>query len=103
MINVITRCYFDRDMTQFWHVQIAWDCWKNEGVGEGEGVGSHALECMYCDPRGGGDTDSLSLGTDLETTAPLFGQGQPLVVPSPNVQPPFFTEAQGQPLQIVTV
>ena len=56
---------------------------------------------------GGGGTDSFSLGTDLETTAPpplfLFGRGQPLVLPSPNLQPLLFTEAQGQPLQIVIV
>ena len=53
-------------------------------------------------PRGGGGgTDFLNLGTDLETTVPLFGHGQPLVLPSPNLQPPLFVEAQGQPLQIV--
>ena len=51
---------------------------------------------------GRGGTDSLSLGTHLETTTPLFGHGQPLVLPSPNLQPPLFMETQGQPLQIVT-
>ena len=51
---------------------------------------------------GWGGTDSLSLGTDFETTFPFFGHGQPLVLPSPNLQPPLFMEAQGQPLQIVT-
>ena len=47
---------------------------------------------------GGGGTDSLSLGTHLETTAPFLGNGQPLVLPSPDLQPPLFKEAQGQPL-----
>ena len=51
---------------------------------------------------GGGGTDSLSLGTDLETTAPLYGHGQALVLSSPILQPPLFMETQGQPLEIVT-
>ena len=52
---------------------------------------------------GGGEvTDSLSLGTHLKTTAPLFGQGQPLVLPSPNLQSLLLMETQGQPHQIVT-
>ena len=42
---------------------------------------------------GGGGTDSLSWGTDLETTAPLFGHGQPLVLPSSDLQPPLFMKA----------
>ena len=29
-------------------------------------------------------------------TAPLFGHGQPLVLKSPNLQPPLLMEAQGQ-------
>ena len=35
--------------------------------------------CAPVGVGGGGGTDSLSLGTDLETTAPLFGHGQHLV------------------------
>ena len=40
--------------------------------------------------------------TALETIAPppFFGHGQPLVLPSPNVQPPLFVEAQGQPFKL---
>ena len=36
---------------------------------------------------GGGVTDSLSLGTNFDTTASphLFGHGQPLVLSSPNL------------------
>ena len=54
---------------------------------------------------GGGGTKSLSLDTDLGTTAPhplFFGHGQPLVLPYPDLQPALLMEAQGQPLQIVT-
>ena len=47
--------------------------------------------------RGGGVTDSLSLGTDLELQLPpLFGHGQSLVWPSPHLQPPLFMEAQAR-------
>ena len=49
-----------------------------------------------------GVTDSLSLGTNLETTVHLFGHGQPLVLQPPNVQPPLFMEAQEQHFHIVT-
>ena len=44
-------------------------------------------------PWGGGGTDSLSLGTNCETTAPFLDKGQPLVLPSPNLQPPLFMDA----------
>ena len=50
--------------------------------------------------RGGGCTDPLNLGT-CETTAPrLFDKGQPLVLLSPNLQPPFCMDTQEQPLEI---
>ena len=39
---------------------------------------------------GGGGTDSLRLGTNCETTAPLFDKGQP----------PLCMDAQEQPLEI---
>ena len=48
-------------------------------------------------------TDSLRLGTNCETTAlpPLFfDKGQPLVLLSPNLQPPLFMDTQEQPLEI---
>ena len=43
----------------------------------------------------GGGTDYLSLGTELETSAPFFGHRQPLVLPSQNLKHPLFMEAQG--------
>ena len=46
-------------------------------------------------PRGGGGggvTDSLSLGTNCKTTAPFFNNGQPLVLPIPNLQPLLFMD-----------
>ena len=41
---------------------------------------------------GGGGTDSLSLPKFAEVTSssPFVGHGQPLVLPSPNLQPPSF-------------
>ena len=51
-------------------------------------------------PPPGGGTDSLSLGTNCETTAPLFGQRTAPVLLPPNLQPPLFMGAQGQPLEI---
>ena len=57
---------------------------------------------------GWGSTYSMSLGTDLETTAPpplfffSFGHGQSLVLPPTNLQPILFMEAQGQALQIAS-
>ena len=53
-------------------------------------------------PRGGGGggTDSLSLGTNCETTAPPFWPLTAPVLLPPNLQPPIFMEAQGQPLEI---
>ena len=65
------------------------------------------MACSLCSRGGGGGggegTDSLSLGTHLETTAPppLFGHGQAMVLQSPNLLL-LFMGAQGQPLQIVT-
>ena len=49
--------------------------------------------------EGGGGTDSLRLGT-AKLQPPFFGQGQPLVLPSPNLQPPFFMDTYEQPLEI---
>ena len=50
---------------------------------------------------GGGGTDSLRLGTNCETTAPpLFDKGQPMVLLSPNLQPPLLKGTQEQPLEI---
>ena len=49
-------------------------------------------------PEGG--TDSLSLSTNCETTAPLFGQRTSPVLLPPNLQPPLYMGAQGQPLDI---
>ena len=49
---------------------------------------------------GGGGTDSLSLGTNCETAAPLFDKIQPLVLPSRNLQLPLFIDTQEQPLEI---
>ena len=72
---------------------------------------------------GEGGTDSLSLDTGFGNYSPIYWSrtalvyrdthsganevslmdyGQPLVLPSPNLQPPLFMEAQGQPPQIVT-
>ena len=49
---------------------------------------------------GGGGTDSLSLSTNCETTAPLFGQRTaPVLLPS-NLQPPLFKDNTSQPLEI---
>ena len=50
-----------------------------------------------CPPGGGG---WLSLGINCETTAPFFDKGQPLVLQSPNLQPPIFMDTQEQPLEI---
>ena len=52
----------------------------------------HWFRCNVCKTRrwGGGCTDSLSLGTEFGNYNPLFGHGQPLVLPSPNLQPPLF-------------
>ena len=45
-------------------------------------------------------TDSLSLGTNCETTAPIFGQRTaPVFIPL-DLQPPLFMDAQGQLLEI---
>ena len=52
------------------------------------------------DTPGGGGTDSLSLSTNCETTAPLFGQRTASVLLPPILQPPLFMGAQGQPLEI---
>ena len=49
---------------------------------------------------GGGGTDSLSLSTNCETTAPLFGQRTAPVLLPPNLQPPLFMDNQAQPLEI---
>ena len=45
---------------------------------------------------GGGGTDSLGFGYPFENYSPppFFGHGQPLVLPSPNLQPPLFIETQ---------
>ena len=54
-------------------------------------------------PRGG--TDSFSLATNLETTAPpplRFWSRTAPGFASTDLHPPLFMEAQGQPLQIVT-
>ena len=51
-------------------------------------------------PGGGGGTDSLSLSTNCETTAPLFGQRTAPVLLPPNLQPPLFMDNQAQPLEI---
>ena len=45
--------------------------------------------------------DTLSMDTDLETIASLFGQEKPLVVSPSNLQPPLCIEAREPPLQIV--
>ena len=50
--------------------------------------------------RGGGGTDSLSLRTNCETTAPLFGQGTAPVLLPPNLHPPLFMDNQAQSLEI---
>ena len=58
-----------------------------------------------CSPgvRGGGGVLTLWVWQlHLESTVLLAGHGQPLVLPSPNLQPPLSMEAQGQPIQIVT-
>ena len=48
---------------------------------------------------GGGGTDSLSLGTNCETTAPLFGQrAAPILLP-PHLTPPLLIDAQEQPME----
>ena len=60
--------------------------WNRQGMGGGGGAG--------------GGTDSLSLGTNCETTAPLFDKGQPLVLLSPNLHPPLFMNTQEQPPNI---
>ena len=49
---------------------------------------------------GGGDTDSLSLSTNCETTAPIFGQRTAPVLLPPNLQPPLFMVNEAQPLEI---
>ena len=52
---------------------------------------------------GGGGTDSLSLRTNYETTAPpppFFGQRTAPVLLPPNLQPPLFMDNQAQPLEI---
>ena len=56
---------------------------------------------------GGGGTDSLSLGTNEKLQPPFFvkkkkkkKKGQPLVLPSPNLQPPIVIDTQEQPLKI---
>ena len=53
----------------------------------------------------GGCTDSLSLCTNCKTTAPpppfFWDKGQPLVLPSPKLQPPLFMDTQKQPLEII--
>ena len=49
---------------------------------------------------GGGGTDSLSLSTNCETTAPLFEQRTAPVLLPPNLQPPLFMDNQAQPLEI---
>ena len=74
-----------------------------------------AMRTMYCTcsthvscnqlnfpPGGGGGrgTDSLSLSTNCETTAPLFGQRTAPVLLPPNLQPPLFMDNQAQPLEI---
>ena len=63
---------------------------------------THVPPSVTHTPEGGGGTDSLSWGTDLETTAPppLFGHGQPLVLPSSNLQPPLFIKANDSPLKL---
>ena len=51
--------------------------------------------------EGGGGTDSLSLGTNCETAPPLpFWPLTAPVLHPPNLQPPLFMEAEGQPLEI---
>ena len=53
-------------------------------------------------PWGGWGQWSLEFGYQLrnyETTAPLFGPGQPLVLPSPNVQTPVFMDTKDSPLK----
>ena len=51
-------------------------------VREHPGMGGRGVEERGWSPwgGGGGGTDSLSLGTNCETTAPLFGHRQPPVL-----------------------
>ena len=68
--------------------------WEWSGADPGRGGGGPGGHLKTPRFRGGGGTDSLSWGTDLETTAPLLGHGQPLVLPSSNLQPPLFMKAK---------
>ena len=63
----------------------------------------HSVQQMKFGPccgPGGGGTDSLSLGTNCETTAPPFWLLTTPVLQPPNLQPALFMEAKGQPLEI---
>ena len=48
---------------------------------------------------GGGGTDSISLSTNCETTAPLFGQRTVPALLPPNLLPPLFMDNQAQSLE----
>ena len=71
-----------------------------EGLGEGEIRGVMSLDGREGDSPGEGGTDSLSLSTNCETTAPRFGQSTAPVLLPPNLQPPLFMDNQAQPLEI---
>ena len=53
------------------------------------------------DGPGGGGHGLFEFGYQLRNySPPFFDKGQPLVLPSPNLQPPLFIDTQEQPLEI---